>query len=190
MTYRTKRVSARVAATSIGTFAAAAILIPIGATAAESGGVGSGGVGPAAGAPGPAPAPGDGAFPVRGKVTYGDGLGAGRGHQGQDLLAACGKPVVAAQPGRVQIKDYDGSGAGNYVVIDGKGELEDTVYMHMESAAVRKGQRVSAGQVIGRVGTTGRSSACHLHFEIWGGSGWYDGGQALDPRPYLRSWDR
>lgn len=188
MTYRTwKRVAVRVAATSIGALAAA-LVIPIGAVATDTGGVGTGGVGPAAGSSGVGD--GDGSFPVRGKVTYGDGLGAGRGHQGQDLLAACAKPVVAAQPGRVQLKDYEANGAGNYVVVDGKGALEDTVYMHMQSAAVRKGQRVSAGQLIGRVGTTGSSTACHLHFEIWGGSGWYDGGQPLDPRPYLRSWDR
>ena len=61
-------------------------------------------------------------FPIRGKHTYGDGLGAGRGHDGQDLMAKCGKPVVAVWPGRVQMIDYHGA-AGNYVVVDGKGAL-------------------------------------------------------------------
>jgi murein DD-endopeptidase MepM/ murein hydrolase activator NlpD len=105
-------------------------------------------------------------------------------------MAKCGKPVVAAQPGRVQLVDYHGA-AGNYVVIDGKGELEDTVYMHLASAAnVDKRDTVSAGQVIGRVGTTGRSSACHLHFEMWDGAGWYEGGSPIDPKPFLQLWDR
>ena len=187
MTYRTsRRRSARAALISIG-FAAATGLAPAGSMAADSGGVGTGGVGPTTAAP----AGDEGAFPVAAKVTYGDGLGAGRGHQGQDLMARCGKPVVAAQPGRVQLKDYDAGGAGNYLVIDGKGALEDTVYMHMQAAAkVSKRETVSAGQVIGRVGTTGSSSACHLHFEIWGGAGWYEGGSPIDPKPYLRLWER
>jgi murein DD-endopeptidase MepM/ murein hydrolase activator NlpD len=182
LTYRNRR-RALARAASVGVLAAA--LVPVAASAAGSGS-GSGGVGPTA----PAPGAGDGAFPVIGKVTYGDGLGAGRGHQGQDLIGKCGKPVVAAQPGRVKYKDYDG-GAGNYVVIDGKGELEDTVYMHLEQAAdVSKREQVSAGQVIGRVGTTGRSSTCHLHFEMWDGAGWYDGGSPIDPKPFLKLWDR
>ena len=131
----------------------------------------------------------DGVFPVRGKHTYGDGLGAGRNHQGQDLLAKCGKAVVAAQPGRVSFRGYDGGGAGNYVVIDGKRNLHDTVYMHLlKRASVSKGQRVSAGQVIGRVGSTGRSTACHLHFEMW--SPRWSAGKPVDPEPYLRRWDR
>jgi len=161
-----------------------AALLSATAFAAGSGGVGIGG----AGTGDPA---GEGAFPVRGKHTYGDGLGAGRGHQGQDILAKCGKRVVAAQPGRVQLVDYDARGAGNYAVIDGKGKLQDTVYMHMSRrASVRKGQRVSAGDTIGRVGSTGRSTACHLHFEMWSGAGYYEGGRPIDPKPYLRRWDR
>ncbi len=188
MTYRVRRgISVRVAAASIATLALAAIFVPAGTLAADSGGVGTGGVGPTSGTP----TSSDGEFPIRGKYSYGDGLGAGRGHQGQDLMANCGKPVVAAQPGRVQLKDYQADGAGNYVVIDGKGALEDTVYMHLQGAAkVTKREAVSAGQVIGRVGTTGRSSACHLHFEIWDGAGWYEGGSPIDPKPSLQLWDR
>ena len=155
------------------------------------GGVGSGGVGPQTGAPAPdSSTTGAGAFPIRGPHVYGDGLGAGRGHQGQDLMAKCGRPVVAAQAGRVQFKDSHSS-AGNFVVIDGKGALADTVYMHLrEPASVTKGQQVASGQVIGRVGDTGNTTACHLHFEMWGGAGWYEGGSPVDPRPHLRRWDR
>jgi murein DD-endopeptidase MepM/ murein hydrolase activator NlpD len=135
---------------------------------------------------------GGSAFPVRGKHTYGDGIGAGRGHKGQDIMAACGKKVVAARPGRVRIVDYQGSGAGNYVVVKGKGRKDyDYVYMHMlKRLSVRAGERVRAGQQIGRVGSTGRSSACHLHFEMWKAPGWYRGGRLENPKPFLKRWDR
>jgi len=133
----------------------------------------------------------DGTFPIRGKHTYGDGLGAGRGHQGQDLLASCGKKVVAAEPGRVRYVDYQASGAGNYVVVKGKGKTYDYVYMHMlKRLSVREGDRLDAGEQIGRVGSTGRSSACHLHFEMWRAPGWYRGGRLEDPTPFLKRWDR
>jgi len=133
-----------------------------------------------------------GTFPIRGRHTYGDGLGAGRGHQGQDLLAKCGKTVVAAQSGRVRVKDYQASGAGNFVVIKGKkGSRYDYVYMHMlRRLAVSEGERVRAGDPIGRVGSTGRSSACHLHFEMWTAPGWYQGGDVENPKPFLKRWDR
>jgi murein DD-endopeptidase MepM/ murein hydrolase activator NlpD len=130
-----------------------------------------------------------GVFPVQAPHTYGDGLGAGRHHQGQDLMAKCGKPVVAALPGRVSWVDYNAGGAGNYLVIEGKRRLHDTVYMHLSRRPlVREGQRVSAGQLLGRVGTTGNSSACHLHFEMW--SPEWSSGKPVDPEPYLRRWDR
>ena len=130
-----------------------------------------------------------GAFPVRGHHSYGDGLGAGRGHQGQDLLAKCGKPVVASQPGKVHVKDYQGSGAGNYVVISGRSY--DYVYMHLlRPSKLDRGDRVRTGQLLGRVGSTGRSSACHLHFEMWSKPGWYRGGGVVDPTPSLKKWDR
>ena len=132
-----------------------------------------------------------GVFPVKGKHTYGDGLGAGRGHQGQDLLAKCGKPVVSAQPGKVKVKDYQASGAGNYVVVKGKGPRYDYVYMHMlKRLNVREGERIEAGEQIGRVGSTGSSTACHLHFEMWTGPGWYSGGKVANPTPFLKKWDR
>ncbi len=132
----------------------------------------------------------DGVFPVRSNHTYGDGFGAGRDHQGQDILAKCGKAVVAAQDGRVQQIDSH-SAAGNYAVIDGAGARKDTVYMHLKGKAkVRKGDRVEAGDEIGRVGDTGNASTCHLHFEIWSNPGYYEGGHAIDPEPFLRSWDR
>ena len=63
-------------------------------------------------------------FPLLGRHDYGDGFGAGRGHQGQDLLASCGTRVVAARGGRVQTRAYH-EGAGYYVVVDGRGTGQD-----------------------------------------------------------------
>lgn len=132
------------------------------------------------------------AFPIRGRHTYGDGIGAGRGHQGQDIMSDCSNKVVAARPGRVRIVDYQASGAGNFVVVAGKGGKDyDYVYMHMlKRLSVREGERVEAGEQIGLVGSTGRSSACHLHFEMWSAPGWYRGGSLEDPKPFLKRWDR
>jgi murein DD-endopeptidase MepM/ murein hydrolase activator NlpD len=128
-------------------------------------------------------------FPIRARHTYGDGLGAGRGHQGQDVLANCGEKVVAARPGRVRWVDYQRAGAGHYVVV--KGRKYDYVYMHMlKRLSVRRGERLGAGEQIGRVGSTGRSTACHLHFEMWRKPGWYRGGSLTNPKPFLKRWDR
>ncbi len=131
-------------------------------------------------------------FPVRGPHSYGDSIGAGRGHQGQDVLARCGLPLRAARAGVVYYNDYQASGAGNYLVINTIGTGgKSHVYMHMpRRSPLKVGTRVKTGQLIGRVGTTGRSTACHLHFEIWSAPGWYQGGTFLRPTAALRAWDR
>lgn len=132
-------------------------------------------------------------FPLRGRHTYGDGYGAprsGHTHQGQDLLAKCGKRIVAARGGRVQYSGYQAGGAGNYVVIDGRRDSHDYVYMHMKRRGPRKGSRVHTGEQIGRVGETGAASGCHLHFEIWSKPGWYEGGHAMrSVTKRLKEWD-
>ncbi|MGH2950854.1 MAG: M23 family metallopeptidase [Solirubrobacterales bacterium] len=129
-------------------------------------------------------------FPIPGRHGYGDGYGAGRGHQGQDLFARCGKKVVAARGGTVQWNKTQ-SAAGNYLVIDGKGTRTDHMYAHLESRSpLRRGARVRTGQAIGRVGATGNASDCHLHFEAWSAPGWYEGGHALPSvRRALKTWD-
>jgi len=134
-------------------------------------------------------------FPIRGKHDYGEGearFGAGRGghnHEGQDVFAECGTPLVAARGGIVKLNQHH-ERAGNYLVIDGDGTDIDYVYMHMrDPSPLLKGARVLTGQAIGNVGQTGRASGCHLHFEIWSGPGWYSGGTALDPLPFLQAWD-
>jgi hypothetical protein len=134
-------------------------------------------------------------FPIRGRHDYGGAgarFGAGRSghsHQGQDVMARCGRRLVAARGGRVQYSGYHGA-AGNYVVIDGSGTGADYAYMHLaEPSPFRKGDRVYTGQQIGSVGRTGHATACHLHFEIWTAPGWYQGGHAIDPLSTLKAWD-
>jgi murein DD-endopeptidase MepM/ murein hydrolase activator NlpD len=136
------------------------------------------------------------AFPLLGPHSFGtsaDRFGAprsGHTHQGQDILAKCGTPIVAARGGRVQYAGYQ-SAAGNYVVIDGRGTGFDMVYMHMsEPSALQEGMSVRTGQPIGFVGETGDAVGCHLHFEMWEPPGWYEGGSPIDPLPYLERWDR
>jgi murein DD-endopeptidase MepM/ murein hydrolase activator NlpD len=105
------------------------------------------------------------------------------------MFARCGTRIAATRGGRVQYAGYH-SAAGYYAVIDGAETLIDYVYMHMlEPALVATGQRVYTGQKIGEVGETGRATGCHLHFELWSAPGWYEGGEAFDPLPSLRSWD-
>ena len=134
-------------------------------------------------------------FPVRGRHTYGSGQAAfgaqrsGHIHQGHDVFARCGTPMVAARGGVVKLNKFERS-AGNYIVIDGEGTDTDYVYMHLrEPSPVAKGARVLTGQAIGDVGDTGDARGCHLHFELWSGPGWYTGGAPIDPLPSLKLWD-
>lgn len=128
-------------------------------------------------------------FPLPGRHTYGDGIGAGRNHGGQDLPAACGKALIAARGGRVREAGFEAGGAGNYLVVNARSSELDYVYMHMEApAAVATGERVRTGQLVGRVGSTGHSTGCHLHFELWRGA-WGQSGTRLNPTPALKRWD-
>jgi murein DD-endopeptidase MepM/ murein hydrolase activator NlpD len=98
-------------------------------------------------------------------------------HKGVDLAARQGTPVVAAKKGKVVVAGWNGS-AGNEVRID-HGDGTKTRYLHLHSVAVREGQDVEAGQIIGAVGSTGQSTGPHLHFEI------LLQGKAVNPAPYL-----
>ena len=92
-------------------------------------------------------------------------LGYARPHNGIDLAAYLGNPVYATRSGTVTVADYEGDGAGNYVFIN-HGDGFSSVYMHMDYYIVSAGEYVSAGEVIGYVGTTGLSEGPHLHFGI------------------------
>ena len=138
-----------------------------------------------------------GAFPVAGAHTFAGAEGRfgagrpGRTHEGQDIMATEGTPIVAPLAGTVRFVDNQPSGAGQYLVLaadDGR----TFFFAHMVdgSVPVAKDARVAAGQQIGQVGSTGRVSGSHLHFEIWEG-GWRDlGGRPIDPMPQLLAWDR
>jgi murein DD-endopeptidase MepM/ murein hydrolase activator NlpD len=135
------------------------------------------------------------AFPIAGAFDLGgegSRFGAkrhGHSHQGQDLSAAEGTPVVAPRGGLVEAVQYQAAGAGHYIVLDADDEDHDYVFMHLRtgSITVAEGDRVRTGQAIGEVGNTGSSTGPHLHFEIWVG-GWYTGGEPIDPLPLLQSW--
>src|SRR5215207_3876451 len=95
-------------------------------------------------------------FPLPSKHRYGDGFDAGRGHDGQDLFAKCGKNLVAAHDGKVQRAEFDGSGYGNILVLDVQGSGVDLLYAHMlKKPIVRKGDKVTAGEKVGKVGQSG-----------------------------------
>ena len=104
-------------------------------------------------------------------------------HEGTDLAPGCGSPIYAAHSGTTVLAGPYG-GYGNYIRIqnDGDGSYE-TAYGHIVDGGilVRIGQHVDVGQNIARVGSTGMSTGCHLHFEI------HHNGGTQDPVPFLRS---
>ena len=103
-------------------------------------------------------------------------------HTGMDLRAEHGAPVRAAGPGKVVTAEYSG-GYGNMVEIEHAGGIS-TRYAHMSAILVSEGQTVSAGTLVGRVGSTGRSTGPHLHYETR-----IDGDPA-DPNRFLRAGDK
>jgi murein DD-endopeptidase MepM/ murein hydrolase activator NlpD len=109
--------------------------------------------------------------PVNGSTSSGYGmrrhpiLGYKRMHSGLDYKAAYGTPIYAVTDGSVQFAGRNG-GYGNFVKLSHGGGL-GTGYAHMSRIAVSPGQRVSRGQVIGYVGSTGLSTGPHLHYEMY-----------------------
>ncbi|HET9629915.1 MAG TPA: M23 family metallopeptidase [Novosphingobium sp.] len=109
-------------------------------------------------------------------------LGGRRQHKGVDLAAPMGTPIHAAADGMVERADWF-SGYGLYVAIEHGGEIE-TRYGHMSRLNVAAGQMVHKGDIIGYVGTTGRSTGPHLHYEV------RVAGEAVNPMPYLQGLQR
>jgi murein DD-endopeptidase MepM/ murein hydrolase activator NlpD len=116
-------------------------------------------------------------WPVRGRVTSEFGWRWGRMHQGIDIAAPTGTPIIAAKRG-VVIHAGPMGGYGNCVIVDHGGGFT-TVYAHQSRVGARNGQAVEQRQVIGYVGSTGHSTGPHLHFET------RVNGSAQNPRRYL-----
>ena len=101
-------------------------------------------------------------------------------HSGQDIAAACGKPIYAAHAGTVTYAGWNG-GLGNYIQLDNGGGIS-TGYGHQINGGilVHVGQQVGPGQRIGTVGTTGASVGCHVHFLV------RVNGALVDPLKFMR----
>jgi Meckel syndrome type 1 protein len=117
--------------------------------------------------------------PVSGVRTgsFGENRGT-HAHAGVDIAAPTGTAVRAASCGTVTTAGMTSGGYGNLVCIEHEGG-RTTCYAHLSQILAKRGQTVEAGQVIGRVGSTGRSTGPHLHFEV------RVSGRAVDPTPYL-----
>ena len=118
-------------------------------------------------------------YPVSAPITSSYGMrlhpvtGVYKLHDGTDFGAGCGSPIRAAYAGRVAERYYN-AGYGNRLMIDHgtvDGRYVTTGYNHAIRYTVSVGQRVSRGQVVGYVGTTGYSTGCHLHLMVWLGGG-------------------
>lgn len=102
----------------------------------------------------------------------------GHYHKGVDIRADTGTPVVAVLPARVSSFDLGGGYGTGIIITDRSGD--EWWYAHLSTRSVRVGQRVEAGEMMGRVGCSGRCYGPHLHFE------WHpDGGAARDPYPFV-----
>lgn len=108
-------------------------------------------------------------------------LGGHRKHTGIDLAAPTGTPVYATADGFVA-KAERWSSYGNYIQIEHGGDMH-TRYAHLSDYNVTAGQHVKKGDLIGFVGSTGRSTGPHLHYEV------RIAGEAVDPRPYMITAD-
>ena len=103
-------------------------------------------------------------------------------HQGQDFAAPLNSPIYAPAPGIVSFVGVR-SGYGNTVEID-HGRGFKTRYAHLNAMAVQPGQRIKLGQRIGAMGTTGRSTGVHLHYEVW------MNGRPQNPARFMRAGDQ
>jgi len=129
-----------------------------------------------------------GVSPVPGAVIgahFGEYGSWSRYHTGLDFRASYGTPIRAVKAGVVLYAGNSGDWAGNHVAIKHADGMT-TMSSHMSSMAVSAGQTVSAGQVIGHVGQTGRAFGAHLHFELYpAGVKYGDVYKAINPQPWL-----
>lgn len=108
-------------------------------------------------------------------------IGGRRAHKGVDLAAPTGTPIYATADGTVSKAEWFSS-YGLYVSLEHGGDIQ-TRYGHMSRVSVQSGQQVKKGDIIGYVGSTGRSTGPHLHYEV------RIAGNAVNPLPYMQSGD-
>jgi murein DD-endopeptidase MepM/ murein hydrolase activator NlpD len=101
-------------------------------------------------------------------------------HAGIDLAAPIGTPIYATADGIVSDAGYNNGGYGNLIKVD-HGRGIETRYGHLSAILVSAGQRVARGQMIARMGSTGRSTGSHLHYEV------RIDGRAVNPIPFMKS---
>ena len=124
-------------------------------------------------------------FPTQGIITSGYGYRPDpftktiSFHNGIDIANAANTPILATKEGVVVKVGFNIGGYGKYIVISHNNGFQ-TLYAHLGSFAVKSGQRVSRGQIIGRMGSTGYSTGNHLHFTI------FKDGKTGNPMKYLR----
>ena len=112
-----------------------------------------------------------------------DPFGRGRAmHAGIDLSGPQGTPIYATADGTITEAGWNSGGYGNLVKVD-HGRGIETRYGHLSKMTVRAGERVTRGQLIGRMGSTGRSTGSHLHYEV------RIDGRAVNPIPFMKSTD-
>jgi len=95
-------------------------------------------------------------------------------HTGLDFAAPSGTEIYATGDGVVRVANAESRGYGNHIVLD-HGYGYQTLYGHLSRYAVRPGQKVKRGEIIGYVGSTGTSTAPHLHYEVM------KGGEKINP---------
>jgi murein DD-endopeptidase MepM/ murein hydrolase activator NlpD len=118
-------------------------------------------------------------WPVEGKINQGFEEEESRRHQGIDISSPIGTPIKASNAGMVIYSNNTIRGYGNLIILRHSEEYV-TVYAHNQMNLVKEGAKVEKGQIIGRVGRTGRATGPHLHFEIRRNN------KAMDPMLFLK----
>ena len=103
-------------------------------------------------------------------------------HAGIDLAGPFGTPIYATADGTIRRAGWNSGGYGNLIEVD-HGRGIETRYGHLSAILVQPGQQVKRGQLIGRMGSTGRSTGSHLHYEV------RIDGRAVNPIPFMKSTD-
>ena len=128
--------------------------------------------------------------PIKSDVSFTSGFGVRSDpfnsgaamHPGIDLAGPSGTPIYATADGTVRRAGWNSGGYGNLVELD-HGRGITTRYGHMSAIIVKDGDHIARGQLIGRMGSTGRSTGNHLHYEV------RIDGRAVNPIPFMKSTD-